>query len=273
MRKKTITTLASIATTAVVLVGSYIFQNESDKLPLDVMVQDSVTQNSVIQSSSENSDNNQNNYEKSTSKKDSSVQNNSKQSTDNQSNSKNNTGVLEKTTFPESIIETQKEGIVPFGYINASVTKVTDGDTFHIKYDNQDYKVRMLDIDTPESVKSGVEQQPYSKEASDLTKEVLTGKEVKLIFEKDTTDQFNRLLAHVILEDGTYYNALLVQNGYAISVFYSPNTLLKDYYSELQSKAIENKAGFWKLPESKRPFIKDSKGKLVSAYKIGARAA
>lgn len=217
MKKKTITTLATVATAVVVLVGSYIFQNESDKLPIDVAVK--------------------------------------------------------KTTFPESIIKTQKEGIVPFGYINASVAKVTDGDTFHIKYDNQDYKVRMLDIDTPESVKSGVEQQPYSKEASDLTKEVLTGKKVKLIFEKDTTDQFDRLLAHVILQDGTYYNAILVENGFAISVFYSPNTLLKDYYSELQSKAIENKAGFWKLPESKRPFIKDSKGKLVAAYKIGAKAA
>ena len=217
MKKKTITTLATIATAAVVLVGSYISQNEGDKLPQDVTVK--------------------------------------------------------KTTFPESIIKTQNEGIVPFGYISASVAKVTDGDTFHIKYDNQDYKVRMLDIDTPESVKSGVEQQPYSKEASDLTKEILTGKKVKLVFEKDTTDQFDRLLAHVILQDGTYYNALLVENGFAISVFYSPNTLLKDYYSELQSKAIENKAGFWQLPESKRPFIKDSKGKLVAAYKIGAKAA
>lgn len=40
--------------------------------------------------------------------------------------------------FPESILKIKKEGIAPFGYINASVEKVVDGDTFHIKYKNQE---------------------------------------------------------------------------------------------------------------------------------------
>lgn len=180
---------------------------------------------------------------------------------------------LIKTPFPESIIEIQKEGIVPFGYINASVEKVVDGDTFHIIYKNKNYKVRVLDIDTPESVKSGVEAQPYAIEASDLTKNTLTGKNVKLVFEKETKDQYDRLLAHVILEDGTYFNAMMIRNGYAICVFYSPNTLFKDYFTELQNKAIENKAGFWQLPESRRPFIKNNKGKYIASYKLKADAA
>lgn len=175
---------------------------------------------------------------------------------------------LEKTTFPESILEIQNEGIEPFGYINASVEKVVDGDTFHIKYKRKDYKVRILDIDTPESIKSGVKVQPYALEASELTKETLTNQNIKLIFEKATTDQYGRLLAHVILDDGTYYNALMVQNGYAISVFYSPNTLFKEYFTKLQDKAIENQAGFWKLPENSRPFIKNSEGKYIASYKL-----
>jgi len=268
MKKKNIKTLATLATAAIVLIGSYIYKSDSDKLPLDVTAQNSVSQSSATQNSTKNSAADQNSIKQSTDLKDS-----AEQSTDIKSSSNKTTEQPEKTTFPESLVKTQKKGIAPFGYINASVTKVTDGDTFHIKYDNQDYKVRMLDIDTPESVKSGLDPQPYAAKASDLTKETLTGKKIKLIFEKDTTDQFDRLLAHVILEDGTYYNALMVENGYAIAVFYSPNTLLKDYFFELQSKAIENKAGFWQLPESERPFIEDSKGKLVAAYKLKEKAA
>ncbi|PYG85707.1 micrococcal nuclease [Ruminiclostridium sufflavum DSM 19573] len=190
-----------------------------------------------------------------------------------QTSSGNGIDNLEKTKFPEDIIKIQEEGIKPFGYINAAVEKVVDGDTFHIKYKNAGYKVRMLDIDTPESVKSGVEAQPFSVEASNLTKDILAGRTVKLVFEKETADQYDRLLAHVILEDGTYYNALMVQNGYAISVFYKPNTLLKDFISDLQDGAIIKKAGFWQLPEASRPFIKNNKGNYIASYKLKADAA
>lgn len=174
---------------------------------------------------------------------------------------------LEKVEFPDSIIDAAGEGIGPFGYINATVTKVTDGDTFHAEYKDKEYKVRMLDIDTPESVKSGVDPQPFSGEASDLTKDTLTNKTVKLIFEEDTTDKYGRLLAHVVLEDGSFYSAMMVNEGYAISVFYSPNTLLKSFYDKLQNEAIAEGKGFWELPESKRPFIKNQKGRYVASYK------
>jgi len=185
------------------------------------------------------------------------------------------TGGMQNTAsaFPSELLQPEKEGIVPFGYIEAHVDRVTDGDTFHITYKSKEYKVRMLDIDTPESVKSGVKPQPYSEEASSLTKEMLTGKKARLLFEKDTTDQFDRLLAHVLLEDETYYNAYMVENGYAICVFYSPNTLLKEYFNRLQDSAIEGRKGFWQLPEKERPFIKDSKGKYVAAYKLKNKAA
>lgn len=126
---------------------------------------------------------------------------------------------LEKIEFPNYVFDVSGEGIEPFGYINVTVSKVIDGDTFRAEYKKKEYKVRMLDIDTPESVKSGVDPQPFSGEASDLTKDTLTNKTVKLIFEKDTTDQYGRLLAHVVLEDGSFYNAMMVNGGYAISVF------------------------------------------------------
>ena len=280
MKKKYIKAVASLVTAVVVLIGGYIYKNDGiqmDSIPQSTQEQGSSMKdnsqstelqgNSVKDAKSTDSQINtawdgQSTESQSSSTTGTEVQNNEKQN--DSSESKN----LDRTTFPESIINIQKEGIQPFGYINAYVEKVVDGDTFHIKYGDEKYKVRMLDIDTPESIKAGIDAQPYAIEASELTKRTLTGQNIRLVFEKDTTDQYGRLLAHVILEDGIYYNALMVQNGYAISVFYSPNTLFKDYFTELQSKAIENKAGFWQLPENDRPFLKNSKGKYIAAYKL-----
>ncbi len=237
MKKKTISALATLVTAAVILIGGVI-NEQGDKNPLD------------------------NFFHESGSVKASRVKGSSQEG-----------AYPASITFPENLLKAETEGIAPFGYIEATVSKVTDGDTFHITYENRDYKVRMLDIDTPESVKAGVKPQPFSKEASGLTEEMLADKNVKLIFEKDTTDQFDRLLAHVVLEDNTYYNAYMVENGYAICVFYSPNTLLNEYFNELQDNAINEQKGFWQLPEKDRPFIKDSKGKYVAAYKSKGKAA
>lgn len=234
MNKKTIKTLAAIFTSAVIFAGSYIIKSDDIDFRHDISSAAAGEQSSTGKSS--------------------------------------DTQYI-TVTFPYSIVDVKNEGIEPFGHIDATVTKVTDGDTLRVEYKKKEYKVRLLDIDTPESVKSGVDPQPFSEEASELSKKTLTGKKVKLVFEKGTTDQYDRLLAHLILEDGTFYNAMMVQNGYAICVFYSPNTLLKGYYAELQKDAIQNNRGFWALPEEERPFVEDSKGKFTAAYKVKKDAA
>ena len=61
----------------------------------------------------------------------------------------------------------------------ATVVKVTDGDTLTISHDNKEEKVRLLLVDTPESVKPGVDPQPFSLEASNYVKGLLDeGKEI-----------------------------------------------------------------------------------------------
>lgn len=117
------------------------------------------------------------------------------------------------------------------------------------------------------------EESNFSLEASSLTNAMLAYQNVKLVFEKETTDQFGRLLAHVILDDETYYNGYMVLNGYAISSLYSPNTRLEAYFNNLQDTAISEERGFWGLSEKDRPYIKDSKGKYVAVYKSKGRAA
>lgn len=167
---------------------------------------------------------------------------------------------------PPGISEVIPEGLKPGRYIEALVTGVADGDTFDIAYKSKEYKVRLLDVDTPESVKPGVQVQPYGKEASDFTQKQVLKQRVKLVFEKDLRDRYGRLLAHVFLEDGSYLNAILVRNGYARIEFVKPNTAYKEYFESLQEQAIRDKAGLWGLAEKQRPFVKNAKGEYVPSY-------
>ncbi len=169
---------------------------------------------------------------------------------------------------PSDILDVSKEGITPFSYINTSITKVTDGDTVEIAYKGKDYKVRLLDVDTPESVKKDVAVQVYGKEASELTKKMLLNQPVKLVFEKGIHDRYGRLLAYIILKDNSLYNAMLVRNGYARVEIVSPNSKFSEYFYSIQDQAIKNKAGFWALPDEKQPFVKNAKGQYIPRYQM-----
>lgn len=173
---------------------------------------------------------------------------------------------------PEQLEMVEAQGLSPNKYIEAMCTKATDGDTFDIQYKTKEYKVRMLDVDTPESVKRGVEVQEYANEASDFTKKLLEDQKVKLVFEKGVRDRYGRLLAHVFLQDGTYVNGLLVRNGYARIEFVSPNTRYKEYFQQLQQQAIQDKLGVWELPVSRQPFVKDKNGEYKPRYWVQKQA-
>lgn len=170
------------------------------------------------------------------------------------------------TDVPAQIMDAKKEGIAPYCYIQGTVEKVADGDTIEVSYKHDIYKVRLLDLDTPESVKNNVKVQEYGKEASQFTKKQVLHRPVKLVFEKGLRDKYGRLLAHIFLKDGTYYNALLVRNGFARVEIVKPNLTYANYFYKLQEQAISDKLGVWSLPADKQPFIKDSQGEYVPRY-------
>lgn len=182
-------------------------------------------------------------------------------------NAGNNSAALHNVDeVPAQIMQINKEGLAPNHYINALVVKASDGDTVEVSYKGEFYKVRFLDVDTPESVKQGVPVQTYSKEASELTKGKLVNQPVKLVFEKSIRDKYGRLLAYVFMKDGTFYNALLVRNGFARVEIVKPNAVYAGYFYRLQEQAIQDKAGLWSLPEKKQPFVKDESGDYVPRY-------
>lgn len=171
---------------------------------------------------------------------------------------------------PIKVSET--EGVTPGGFIPAKVTRIVDGDTVKAKFDGDEYTVRLLCIDTPETVKNGIDPQPYGKKATEKLKSMVLDKMVILQFENEINDKYGRYLAYIILGDGSCVNATLVEQGYARVDVVRPNTDNRDYFNTLQSQAIEQKRGLWSLPEEERPFILNEKGYYIPRY-IDSEAA
>jgi micrococcal nuclease len=131
-----------------------------------------------------------------------------------------------------------------------TVYKVVDGDTFWGRSaEGNEIKVRLTGIDAPESRKSGQKEvQYFGKEASAYVRQLISGKQVKLVYDVRKTDRYNRTLAYVYLEDGTFLNAHLVEQGYAILMTIPPNVRHANLFVRLQEEARESGRGLWGVP-------------------------
>lgn len=127
------------------------------------------------------------------------------------------------------------------------VTEVVDGDTYKINYEGKEQKVRLIGVDTPESVHPDkTKNTKYGKEASNYVKQLIENKYISLEFDVSQTDKYGRLLAYVYLEDGEMLNVKLVKEGYAQVATYPPNVKYVETFKSLQEEARKNKVGFWK---------------------------
>ena len=127
------------------------------------------------------------------------------------------------------------------------IAKFVDGDTFWVKRSNgTEEKIRLIGVNTPEARNTGRTQvQSYGKEASAYVKGYLTGKKVRLEYDVQRQDRYQRTLAYVYLEDGTFLNAHLVEKGYATAATYPPNVKYSKRFQELERKAIKGQKGLW----------------------------
>ncbi len=123
----------------------------------------------------------------------------------------------------------------------AHVKRVIDGDTFVL---DSDERVRLIGIDTPETVHPRKEIQLFGPEASEFTKNAIEGKEVKLEFDVDLYDRYNRLLAYVYYDD-VFLNEELLLNGLAVVSTYPPNVKYVDQFLSAQNQSKNSKIGIW----------------------------
>lgn len=135
-------------------------------------------------------------------------------------------------------------GILPRPSETVRVQYVIDGDTFVAKVDGERQKIRVVGIDTPESVKKGVPVECYAKKASHYSKDHLTGKQVKLIFDVDRKDKYERTLAYVELA-GKDYGKTLLKKGLARSLTIPPNIARSVSYESAAGKARKADRGLW----------------------------
>ena len=125
----------------------------------------------------------------------------------------------------------------------AHVKRVIDGDTFVL---DSDERVRLIGIDTTETVHPTKGIQPFGPEASEFTKNAIEGKEVKLEFDVDLYDRNNRLLAYVFY-DNVFLNEELVLKGLAVVSTYPPNVKYVDLFISAQNKSKKYRLGIWSV--------------------------
>jgi micrococcal nuclease len=135
--------------------------------------------------------------------------------------------------------------------IEAFVYKHVDGDTLYIQIENppgflnETEKVRMIGIDTPETVHPQKPVEFFGKEASEYTKSMLLNKTIYIDFDDTYRDYYQRLLVYIYLENGTFFNKQIVKDGYAFA-YIKYKFKYKDEFVEAENYAKENKLGLWK---------------------------
>ncbi len=126
------------------------------------------------------------------------------------------------------------------------VTKVVDGDTIKIMYNGVEESVRMIGIDTPETVHPTEAVECFGKEASDKMKEYVQGKNVKIMFDSSQgeSDKYGRLLLYVWVDD-VFVNKQMILEGYAYEYTYSTPYLYQSEFKATQKAAEDSRKGLW----------------------------
>lgn len=165
---------------------------------------------------------------------------------------------LKAQTYPETHIPTITQTDIayqePSDYIEASVVSVVDGDTIWVMKQGVRAKVRLIGVDTPESVHPDKSKNTsYGKTAAQYTKERLPeGKTIYLQYDVQSTDKYGRDLAYVYIPDNAnhwdFFNQELIEKGYGRVMTIEPNTKYETIFVKAEQAAKESQAGFWKDP-------------------------
>lgn len=135
----------------------------------------------------------------------------------------------------------------PTTYEYFKVTRVVDGDTLEVDMHGFKEKVRLIGINTPETVDPRRDVGCFGKEASSRMKDLASGEMVRL--ESDPTqsfrDTYDRLLAYVYLEDGQMLNRKMLAEGYAYEYTYGMPYKYQREFRELVALARTSGRGLW----------------------------
>jgi micrococcal nuclease len=152
-----------------------------------------------------------------------------------------------RTATPTPIPTTRTGATKPVDAQAAKVVKVIDGDTVDVSFNNQTVRLRLIGIDTPESVDPRKPVQCFGIEASNYSKNILLNQTVYL--ERDTSqgeyDVYNRLLVYIWLDDTTLFNQKIIAEGYAFEYTYRLPYRYQTAFKAAQQSARSSQNGLW----------------------------
>jgi len=147
-----------------------------------------------------------------------------------------------KTSLVRTDASNQKTNFVFYRVIS-----VVDGDTFQVNMNGKIETVRVLGIDTPETVDPKQPVGCYGKQASQYADHLLYQKLVRLETDtsQDDRDVYGRLLRYVWLEDGTFFNEKMLREGYAREYTFIHPYYYQTEFTKIAQEAQTAKRGLW----------------------------
>ncbi len=129
----------------------------------------------------------------------------------------------------------------------ATVVEVVDGDTVVGDLAGRQEAIRLIGVDTPETVHPTTPDECFGQRASDHTKALLPpGTEVRLTRDVEARDRYDRLLAYVHrADDGLFVNLDLVAGGWADDYPFAPNITYERTFAVAASRARSRGLGLW----------------------------
>lgn len=128
------------------------------------------------------------------------------------------------------------------------VVHIVDGDTIDIEKDGKKIRIRLLGINSPESVDPRRTVECYGKEAKNFMLELVRDKKVEIVLDssKPEKDEYQRVLAYVFTEEGVFVNRQMIERGYAYEYTYkSEKYKYQDDFKLAQKQAREGGFGLW----------------------------
>lgn len=125
------------------------------------------------------------------------------------------------------------------------VDTIYDGDTLRLQ---DGRKIRLLGINTPEVASRHRLGEPGGEEAKQWLNQQLRGRAVRLEFDSEKQDKYQRWLAHVFDDYGRHLNVELVRRGLAFVSIYPPNLRYSDTLLRAEREAERQSVGIWRLP-------------------------
>lgn len=132
-------------------------------------------------------------------------------------------------------------------YLYYTVSSVVDGDTVKINMNGKTETLRLIGLDTPETLDPRKLVQCFGKEASNKAKELLVGKKVRIETDpsQGSKDKYNRTLAYIYLENGLFYNKYMIEQGYAHEYTYNIPYKYQSEFKEAVKRSQDSKLGLW----------------------------